>query len=575
MRLTQRLSYNVLGAVAPICGPLLRPLRLAAFAAGLGLAPHAAVAQEFVELPQSIVPFGPGVTVVGPASPEALVHFQVALKLRNFSELQDRLAVGQQVAYPELEQQYLPTEQDYASVVAWLRGQGLTIERTVQDRITVAAGGTVASVSRALGASFTHIISEGQEYVSASSAPKVPTALSGIVASVNGLQPQLHMNKLSILNPLATSGYSPAQIREAYQAAGLSETGANTTTAIIIDTFPNKSDLTTFWSDAHVPQSLSKITFIHAVPGAALPAPSGEESIDTEMASSIAPGSKVRVYATSSLSPTDIDNGYEAIILDLANGVKITQVSLSFGICETLVAQGEFLTEEYYHAILSSVGATVLVSTGDSGSTECFPKNGSVENVAEFASTSPDVTAVGGTTLVLNSNGSVASETAWSGCETQGSGGGLSVHFPTPSYQKSLGLPSRGVPDVAADGNPATGVAIILNGKVAVFGGTSVATPIWAGLMGLVNQARLAAGKSTLGLLNSAALPAGARGVVPRHYGREQLRFPHRGRVRPRYRVGRPTHEHPAPRSEGADALVPRNCTWAYLVSAGANLARS
>src|SRR5208337_3608408 len=168
---------GLLGAVAPICGPLLRPLRVAAIAAGLGLAPCAAVAQEFVELPQSIVPFGPGVTVVGPASPDAPVHFQLALKLRNFSQLQDRLAAGQQVAYPELEQQYLPTAQDYDRVVAWLRGEGLTIERTVPDRMTVAAGGTVASVSRALGASFSHIISEGQEYDSANSAPHVPAAL--------------------------------------------------------------------------------------------------------------------------------------------------------------------------------------------------------------------------------------------------------------------------------------------------------------------------------------------------------------------------------------------------------------
>ena len=77
------------------------------------------------------------------------------------------------------------------------------------------------------------------------------------------------------------------------------------------------------------------------------------------------------------------------------------------------------------------------------------------------------------------------------------------MHFPTPSYQTSLGLRSRGVPDVAADANPATGVAIVLNGKVVVFGGTSVAAPIWAGLMGLVYQGRLAAGKTTLGWLNS------------------------------------------------------------------------
>ena len=168
-----------LGAACNCFGPLFRPLRVAALAAGLGLAPCAAVAQEFVELPQSIVQFGPGVTVAGPASPDAPVHFQVALKLRNFNELQDRLAAGQQVAYPELAQQYLPTEQDYGRVVAWLRGQGLTIERTVQDRMTVAAAGTVASVSRALGASFTHIISEGQEYVSASSASRFPRSYPG------------------------------------------------------------------------------------------------------------------------------------------------------------------------------------------------------------------------------------------------------------------------------------------------------------------------------------------------------------------------------------------------------------
>ena len=502
-------STGVVRLGAACFGPLFRPLRVAALAVGLGLAPCAAFAQEFVELPQSIVQFGPGVTVVGPASPDAPVHFQVALKLRNFNELQDKLAAGQQVAYPELEQQFLPAEQDYDRVVAWLRGEGLTIERTVPDRITVAAAGTVASVSRALGASFAHIVSEGQDYVSASSAPKVPNALSGIVASVNGLQPHLHLNKLSILNPQTTSGFSPAGIRDAYAASGLSETGANTTTAIIIDTFPKTTDLKTFWKDAGVPQSLSNIKFIN-VEGGTLPAPSGEETIDTEWSSSVAPGSKVRVYATTSLSNTDVDNGYEAIIYDItANGFKITQVSISLGLCEALEPKGEFLTDLYYHAILSSLGASVLVATGDQGSTGCFPKDKSTANVADFAATSPDVTAVGGTTLTLNSNGSVASETAWSGCETEGSGGGLSSEFVTPSYQKSLGLKSRGVPDVAADANPNTGVAIILNGKVAVFGGTSVATPIWAGLMGLVNQARLAAGKSTLGLLNPRLYRAG------------------------------------------------------------------
>jgi hypothetical protein len=72
---------------------------------------------------------------------------------------------------------------------------------------------------------------------------------------------------------------------------------------------------------------------------------------------------------------------------------------------------------------------------------------------------------------VLNANGSVSSETAWSGDGSSGgSGGGLSKDFSTPSYQSSLELPSRGVPDVAADANPAIGITIVLNGTVTVVG---------------------------------------------------------------------------------------------------------
>jgi kumamolisin len=129
----------------------------------------------------------------------------------------------------------------------------------------------------------------------------------------------------------------------------------------------------------------------------------------------------------------------------------------------------------YFHAILSSLGATVLVASGDSGSTGCFRFNNSLAKVADFPASSPDVTAVGGTTLVLNSNGTVSSETAWSGDGSAGgSGGGVSKDYSSPSYQSSLGLPSRGLPDVAADANPSTGVAIVLNGQIQVFEGTSV-----------------------------------------------------------------------------------------------------
>ena len=76
-----------------------------------------------------------------------------------------------------------------------------------------------------------------------------------------------------------------------------------------------------------------------------------------------------------------------------------------------------------------------------------------------------------------------------------------------PAYQESAGIPAsanpsrnvgRGVPDVAANADPATGYSIRVDGEDAVAGGTSAVAPLWAGLVALLNQA---IGKP-VGLLN-------------------------------------------------------------------------
>lgn len=68
-------------------------------------------------------------------------------------------------------------------------------------------------------------------------------------------------------------------------------------------------------------------------------------------------------------------------------------------------------------------------------------------------------------------------------------GGGFSKQFATPSYQQSLGLKSRGVPDVASDAAPASGYRVIIGGKAYQFGGTSSGSPLWTGLTALICQA--------------------------------------------------------------------------------------
>src|SRR6202000_3448709 len=113
--------------------------------------------------------------------------------------------------------------------------------------------------------------------------------------------------------------------------------------------------------------------------------------------------SKVRVYATSSLAFARLDTGFEAVIDDIENGVRIDQVSVSIGGCEATAPAGEVTTDEGLFATMAALGTTVFISSGDSGSDEC--KTGNAPAVPSYYSTSPNVVAVGGTTLTLNAKG--------------------------------------------------------------------------------------------------------------------------------------------------------------------------
>ena len=125
----------------------------------------------------------------------------------------------------------------------------------------------------------------------------------------------------------------------------------------------------------------------------------------------------------------------------------------------------------YYDSMLnSSYGAVFFASSGDNGAEVNWPAS------------SANVVAVGGTTLNLNSNGTVISETGWSG-----SGGGISAYETIPAYQTSYGLNTtkRSVPDVSYNANPTTGVAVCYNSAWWRFGGTSAGAPQWAAIHAL------------------------------------------------------------------------------------------
>jgi len=449
----------------------------------------------------------------------------VALRLRNRSELDGRVQRHEGMAAADLAARHWPSSGAYQSVRAWLTSQGLVVDRDTDDRLMIEVHGTAAQVSQALGVHFSRVASAGQEFVATADAPALPAGIAPYVRSINGLQPYQHMHPLglsahgmSVGGPSAAAAsraaagsvtfsgeYYPDGILRAYQALPyFSQTGAGTRTAILIDTLPKTSDLVAFWQQAGIAQSLSNVEFVQVSSGR-LPAPSGEETLDAEWASGIGSGSKVRVYAAGSLSYSALDTALHRLLSDLSHGVAIQQLSISLGACETSVSNGQIETDNALLESITAQGVSIFAASGDDGAQECGPRAGLHP---AFYATSPYVTAVGGTRLVTTAASSSApqvaiqAETAWSG-----SGGGISSVFARPSYQSALPYGGRAVPDVAAVADPNTGVEIVLDGRTEEVGGTSVATPVWAGLMSLVNQARLGSELPVLGELNGRLYP--------------------------------------------------------------------
>jgi kumamolisin len=450
---------------------------------------------------------------------DAPMHFEVALKMRNFPELQARIARGERISAAEMAAKYEPLAADYESVAAWLRGQGLSVARADSHHVGIFVRGKVSDVQRALGVSFARVTADEQDYTSAITPPAVPAALSPLLVGLNGLQPNIrahrHLIRRQDLPNVSGGGanYFPAQIADAYDATPLYNAkfnGSGQAIAIVIDTFPSISDVTAFWKAAGIAQSSANLQFIQAVAGQ-LPTPSGEETLDVEWSSAMAPKARVRVYAATDLESSDLDTAYAQVYSDVRSdpGLGIHQMSMSYGEGETYTTYAQVQTDDQYFAELAAAGVTVFASSGDDGSTPDGNGGESGPVQVESPASDPNVTGVGGTTLILGATNNISSETVWN--ENGGaSGGGYSIYFTRPTWQTGVGVGTnnnRQVPDVAASADPNYGAIVVFQGSQQVFGGTSWSSPTWAGLCALFNQARAGAGKSSIGLLGPSIYP--------------------------------------------------------------------
>ncbi|HEY0256940.1 MAG TPA: S53 family peptidase, partial [Candidatus Methylacidiphilales bacterium] len=443
----------------------------------------------------------------------ALMEFEVALKMRNFPELQQRVGRGELISAQEMAAKYNPLPADEQAVADWLKGLGFTLTRRDSNCLAVFARGTVAQIQSALQVDFARVSLEGTEYTSAITAPTVPATIAPLLVGINGLQPHMRAHK-HVLKPMSLNNggapYLPSQIAAAYSATGLytsNITGAGQCIAVVIDTLPAKSDLTSFWSTYGVNQSINNISFITVVSGGT--GDLTEATLDTEWASSIAPGAQVRVYATSDLSFGNTDKAYQQIITDVENNVPIHQLSLSYGageISPVPISTAQINTDSQLFATLAGKGVSVFAASGDGGSTPDGSGGTTGPKQVQYPASDPSVTGVGGTTLQTGYyNAGQIVETGWSL-----SGGGLST-LARPNWQTGItGMPGgtqRAVPDVACAADPNYGAVLFVNGQPLRLGygegGTSWSTPTWAAFCALINQARASAGLGPIGALNS------------------------------------------------------------------------
>jgi subtilase family serine protease len=357
-----------------------------------------------------------------------------------------------------------------------------------------------------------------------------------------------HLNLQSLTS--AGCGYTPPAIQTAYNLTGLYNegyTGAGQTIAIIdwCGSSTILSDANAFSAQFGLPAlTSSNFNIINTPSQSFCEGPDQVEiNIDVEWSHAVAPGANINLIVPPDASFQNID---EAEYITIYNGLG-NVISGSYGSPEAFVSTAELETGNLLSELAAVYGISADFSSGDDGDFSAAIGEATVSYPAD----SPWSTAVGGVTLALNSDNSIAWQAGWGNNETLfaeegfiedpvyfgdsgfigGSGGGPSncvtvdssfnclAGFPKPAFQKKLPGKERLLPDVSWLADPYTGVVIAISvpGQVPeqvwqVWGGTSVACPMFSALWAIANQESENNGGPALGQAASHvySLPAGA-----------------------------------------------------------------
>jgi subtilase family serine protease len=505
-----------------------------------------------VALAASPAPLPPARAVrLGAVAPASVISLDVTLKVPDEGALTAFLAGQSDRTSPyfhdfltpaQFGQRFGPSASQVATVEASLRAAGLTPGAVTPNRLTIPVTASAQQVERAFGISLVRYRlagADGRIAYANSAAPKLAAAAEPLVTGVLGLN-DLTLSQGELSQPTGPSGPAGARATRpttvnrpdvagpqacADASATANQFGAYTANELasyylmsplyglgdfgqgvriaLAEIGPNlPTDISTYEKCYNIKTAV-KYLKVDGGAGTGSGAPSPEAALDIEDVAGLAPRAAIDVYQAPGSDKSVFD-----MFKDIVTADKDKVVSASFGGCEALFKAQDpaYLTSVFtVMQEAAAQGQTVFASSGDSGSSSCYPFNKSGTPDDNFPASSPDVIAVGGTTI-LPSGG----ETTWNESSDQAGagGGGVSIEWCMPAYQYKpaiTGLISsrskkntackmsnkgdyvREIPDVSADADPESGYTIYAAGSWQVAGGTSAAAPLWAAIAALID----------------------------------------------------------------------------------------
>ncbi|MGO9257542.1 MAG: protease pro-enzyme activation domain-containing protein [Bryobacteraceae bacterium] len=407
---------------------------------------------------------------------------------------------------------------DLDKIAAWLRSQGFAVQYTARGRDFISFSGTAGQVQAALGTEIHRYQVGAENHFANATEVSLPAAIAPLVARVLGLHdfhPKAPRKQAlpNFTGPDGSHYLLPDDFATIYNLVPMYSygyTGAGQSIAIVGQSDIDPSDIAAFRSSWGLPPTTIQTFSTGTYPGFDSDDET-EADLDLEWAGAVA-----RYATLLYVFSDDADySSYYAIDNNLA-----PVISESFGLCESQVVasdpKGGVSDYETEAQKGNALGITWLAASGDSGAAGCdYDVPMATQGLAvSLPASVPEITAVGGTefdegslTFWSSSNGpnggsalSYIPEMAWNdtgvsealGGSISASGGGMSSLYKKPSWQTGPGVPNDGardVPDVSLNASDAHDSYIIVSeGTVLGVGGTSAATPSFAGMIAVLNQ---------------------------------------------------------------------------------------